>query len=229
VEVPLDSPWRGHADSRCRITVRENGSADFDITNLSYGAGVGGFRKRFEEMLPELRSRFFQQLVGNLSENATATSALTTDTRGYPASLSFSAYVADFAVIQGDALTLTIPDFSSGLFSVGGPLRKSPLAVTGKSEEIDTYEIVLPEGYTAIEHMPEQLERRNPADGAETWLTHDVTHRIEDGRLRVTVRRRARRDRAVQLSADYFPFLRDWNRRAASRACRTLTVRKRRR
>ena len=226
VEVPLDSPWRGHADSRCRITVRENGSADFDITNLSYGAGVGGFRKRFEEMLPELRSRFFQQLVGNLSENATATSALTTDTKGYPASLSFSAYVADFAVIQGDALTLTIPDFSSGLFSVGGPLRKSPLAVTGKSEEIDTYEIVLPEGYTEIEHLPESLLLSNPICPDEAWLTHDVTHRIVDGRMRVTVRRRARREHATQLTADYFPFLRDWNRRASSRACRTLTVRK---
>lgn len=226
VEVPLDSPWRGHSDSRCRITVRANGSADFDIKNLSYGSGVGGFRKQFEEMLPELRSRFFQQLVGNLSENATATSALTTDTKGYPASISFSAYVADFAVIQGDALTLTIPDFSSGIFSVGGPLRKSPLAVTGKSESVDTYEIVLPEGYTEIEHLPESLLLSNPTRPEETWLAHDVSHRIADGRLHVTVRRRTRREHATQLSADYFPFLRDWNRRASSRACRTLTVRK---
>ena len=228
VDVPLDSVWRGHTDSRCRITVRANGSADFDITNLTYGSGVGSFRKRFEEMLPELRSRFFQQLVGVLSENATATSALTTDTTGYPAALSFSAYVADFAVIQGDALTLTIPDFSSGLFSVGGPLRKSPLAVSGKSEEIDTYEIVLPEGYTEIEHLPENLLLSNPMRPGETWLKHDVSHRVEGGRLHVTVRRRTRREHATQLPADYFPFLRDWNRRAASRACRTLVVRKRR-
>ncbi|MBR1587431.1 MAG: DUF3857 domain-containing protein [Kiritimatiellae bacterium] len=226
VDVPLDSPWRGHADSRCLITVRENGSADFDITNLTYGAGVGSFRKRFEEMLPELRSRFFQQLVGNLSKNATATSALATDTRGYPASLSFSAHVADFAVIQGDALTLTIPDFSSSLFSVGGPLRKSPLAVPGKAEEVDTYEIILPEGYTAVEHLPESLLLANPMRPDEAWLTHDVSQRVVDGRLRVTVRRRARREHATLLTADYFPFLRDWNRRASSRACRTLTVRK---
>ena len=226
VDVPLASPWRGHTDSRCRITVRENGAADFDITNLTYGAGVGGFRKRFAEMLPEMRSRFFQQLVGKLSENATATSALTTDTTGYPASLSFSAYVADFAVIQGDALTLTIPDFSGNLFSVGGPPRKSPLAVMGKSEEVDVYDIILPAGYTKIEHLPESLLLSNPMRPDEAWLTHDVSHRIEDGRLRVTVRRCVRREHATQLSADYFPFLRDWNRRAASRACRTLVVRK---
>ena len=228
VDVSLDSVWRSHEVSRCRITVRENGSADFDITNLTYGSGVGSFRKRFEEMLPELRSRFFQQLVGALSENATATSALTTDTKGYPASLSFSAYVADFAVIQDDALTLTIPDFSSSLFSVGGPLRKSPLAVMGKNEAIDVYEIVLPKGYVEIERLPENLLLSNPMRPEEAWLTHDVSHRIEDGRLHVTVRRRVRRERATQLSADYCPFLRDWNRRAASRACRTLVVRRRR-
>ena len=226
VGVPSDSPWRGRADSRCRITVRANGSADFDVTNFTYGAGVGGIRKKFEEMRPEMRSRFFQQLVGNLAENAVATSELVTETKGYPAYVAFSAYVADFAVLQDDALTLTIPDFSSNLFSVGGPLRKSPLAVMGKSEEIDTYEIVLPKGYVEIERLPESLRLVNPADGTDVWLTHDMSHEVVDGVLRVTVRRRARREHATQLPADYFPFLRDWNRRAASRACRTLVVRR---
>ena len=41
------------------------------------------------------------------------------------------------------------------------------------------------------------------------------------------VRRRAHRARATQLTADYFQFLRDWNRRASSSACRMLTIRKR--
>ena len=226
IDVPPDSPWRGRADSRCRITVRDNGSADFDITNFTYGARVGGLRKKFEEMRPEIRSRFFQQLVGTLSENATATSDLVTETAGYPAYIAFSAYVADFAVLQDGMLTLTIPDFSGSLFSVGGTLRKSPLAVMGKSEEIDTYEIVLPKGYTEIEHLPESLRLANPADGLDIWMTHDVSHTVVDGQLHVTVRRRAHRARATQLTADYFPFLRDWNRRAASRACRTLTLRK---
>ena len=227
VDVPLASTWRGHTDSRCRIEVRENGAADFDITNLTYGSAVGSFRKRYEEMLPEMRNRFFQQLVGNIAENATATSELVTDTASYPARLSFSAYVADFAALQDDMLTLTVPDFSGNLFSVGGPLRESPLAVLGKSEALDTYDIVLPEGYTEIEHVPESLLLSNPARPDEAWLTHDVSHRIEGGRLHVTVRRRVMRERATLLSSDYFPFLRDWNRRAASRAARTLTVRKR--
>ncbi len=226
VDVPLDSPWRGHAESYCRITVRENGAADFDITNLTYGSAVGGFRKRYEEMRPEMRSRFFQQLVGNLSDNATATSELATDTRGYPASLSFSAYVADFAVMQDDTLTLTIPDFSGNLFSVGGAVRESPLGISGRSAAVDAYEIVLPPGYTELEHLPEQMQLANPMRPGEKWLVHEVSHRMVDGRMHVTVRRRVRRERATMLSADYHPFLRGWNRRAASSAARVVVVRR---
>jgi hypothetical protein len=97
----------------------------------------------------------------------------------------------------------------------------------GKAEAIDTYEIVLPKGYTEIEHLPENLRLVNPADGSDVWMTHDVSHKVVDRQLHVTVRRRAHRARATQLTADYFQFLRDWNRRASSRACRTLTIRKR--
>jgi hypothetical protein len=226
VEVPMDSAWRGHTDSRCRITVRENGAADFDITNLTYGPTVGSFRKRFEEMRPEPRSRFFQQLVGGLAENATATSELVTDTKSYPAELSFSAYVADFAVVQDDVLTLTIPDFTGSLFQIGEGERKSPLAVNGRTAEVDTYEIVLPPGYTEVEHLPDSLKLANPRDGADMWLTQDVTCGMKDGRLHVTVRRRQRRVRAIRLPADYGRLLREWNRIAASQDARTLMVRR---
>jgi len=226
VELPEDSVWRSKEDSNCRITVRENGSADFEVRNLTYGPGVGGFRKRFEEMRPEPRSRFFQQLVGGLAENATATSELVTDTKSYPAELSFSAYVADFAVVQDDVLTLTIPDFTGSLFQIGEGERKSPLAVNGRTAEVDTYEIVLPPGYTEVEHLPDSLKLANPRDGADMWLTQDVTCGMKDGRLHVTVRRRQRRVRAIRLPADYGRLLREWNRIAASQDARTLMVRR---
>ena len=77
-----------------------------------------------------------------------------------------------------------------------------------------------------LEHLPENLLLSNPMRHDEAWMKHTVSHKIVDGRMHVTVNRRARREHATQLPADYFQFLRDWNRRASSRACRTLTVRK---
>lgn len=224
--APADAAWAAREDNVCRMEVRANGAVDFDITNRTYGARVGALRKNFVELLPERRTRFHQKLLGALAQNATATGELETDTEGYPFALAFRAYAEGFAVAKDDALTVTIPDFTERLFAVGGEQRRSPLAVTGKDEVVDTYEIVFPEGYDAVECLPEALTLRNPHDEADVWLRQTVAAKVADGRLHVTVRRRAGRAKAVRLDAAYAPFLREWNRRAAALNARTVTARR---
>lgn len=224
--VPVVSNWTTRAENVCRMTVRENGAVDFDLTNRLWGAGVGTFRKRYAEMLPELRNRHQQELVGQIAQNATATREFETDVVGYPAALSLACYVPEYAVAKDGAITLRIPDFETPPFSLGGPERKSPIFVGGKSEVVDVYEIVFPAGYTQIERLPRGFSLRNPADTKDEWLTYTVSSRIEDNCLHVTLRRCARREKATKLSADFFPFLRDWNRRATSLEGRTVTVRR---
>ncbi|MGN0847771.1 MAG: DUF3857 domain-containing protein [Kiritimatiellia bacterium] len=221
-----DPQWESREENVCRMEVRVNGAVDFDITNWTFGASVGGLRKRFAELLPEARSRFHQKVLGALAQNATATGELETDTEGYPFTLSYRAYAEGYAVARADGLTVKIPDFVGKVFGVGGERRRAPIAVTGKNEVVDTYEVVFPEGYTEIEHLPESFEIRNPLDADDVWLRHDVSSRVVEGRLHVTVRRRVCRARATLLGADYHPLLHDWNRRAASAAARTLSVRR---
>ena len=210
------------------MTVRENGAVDFDVESRSFGAGVGDFRKRFTEMLPEMRSRYYQQLVGKLAQNATATSELETDVKDYPAKRSFSAYAPEFAVVRDGRISVRIPDpdFESRLFALDSAARKSPILISGKSEAVDEYEIVFPKGYDKVEHLPTALTLRNPSDSKDVWLTHTATSRMKDGRLVVTVKRCAYRAKATTLTADYAPFLQEWNRRATSLDARTVTVRK---
>ena len=140
--------------------------------------------------------------------------------------MTFSAYAPEYAVAKGDSLTLRIPDFGDELFSLGGPVRKSPISISGKSWSADEYEITFPKGYTKVEHLPTELKLVNPLDPKDVWLTHKVMSKVRDGRLVVTVKRMVFRSRAVMLSADYYPFLRDWNRRASSLDVRTVSVRK---
>ena len=104
-------------------------------------------------------------------------------------------------------------------------MRKSPIAVNGKSWSLDVYEITFPKGYTKVEHLPSELKLCNPLDPKDVWLTHKATSEMRDGRLVVTVKRVVFRSKAVMLTADYYPFLRDWNRRASSLDARTVTVR----
>ena len=121
---------------------------------------------------------------------------------------------------------MRIPDFDEDLFDVGGPGRKSPISISGKTWSLDVYEIVFPEGYAKVEHVPQELKLCNPLDRNDVWLTHKTTSAMRDGRLVVTVKRMTFRPKAAMLSADYHAFLRDWNRRAASAEARTVSVRK---
>ena len=224
--APTNFTWYAATKYTCKMSVRENGAVDFDVESLSWGPGVGDFRKSFSEVLPEMRNRFYQKLISKLAQNATATRELKTDVEGYPAKTTYSAYAPEYAVAKDDCLTLRIPDFDDELFSLGGPMRKSPISVTGKSWSTDVYEITFPKGYTKVEHLPCELTLRNPLDPKDVWLTHKATSEMRDGHLVVTVRRCVSRAKAVSLSADYYPFLRDWNRRATSLDARTVTVRK---
>ncbi|MBQ4199879.1 MAG: DUF3857 domain-containing protein [Kiritimatiellae bacterium] len=210
----------------CKMSVRENGAVDFDVESFAWGAGVGTFRKAYSEVLPEMRSRFYQKLISRLAQNATATRELETDLESYPAKMSFSAYAEDYAVANDECLTVRIPDFDEDLFDVGGPGRKSPISISGKTWSLDVYEIVFPEGYAKVEHVPQELKLCNPLDRNDVWLTHKTTSAMRDGRLVVTVKRMTFRPKAAMLSADYHAFLRDWNRRAASAEARTVSVRK---
>jgi len=224
---PFASEWESLGDNRCLMTIRENGGVDFDVTNLLYGAGVGGFRKRFAEMLPEMRTRFYQQLVGSIAQNATATKELVTDTDSYPAETSFSAYVENFAVVQDEAMTVVLPDFTSAPFGVSGSTRTTPFSIGGKTPEIDSYEVVFPKGWRRVERLPDSFRFSDPSGRETDWeLVQESSARVaEDGLLHVTVRRHARRARALLFAADYFPMFREWNRRAASPAARTIVVR----
>jgi len=219
--------YRAHEDNFCRLTVRANGAVDFDVRNRTYGPAVGGLRKRFTELLPEMRSRFFQQLVGALAQNATATSELVTDTEAYPFELAFSAYAENYAVVSGDALTVRIPDFTGRIFGVADEAtRVSPIALGAQDETRETYEFVFPRGYTVPEILPATLELRNPALPEEVWLRQRVTKTCTNDMLTVTVCRETCRPEATLLPSDYQAFLRDWNRRAAALSARTLSVRR---
>lgn len=208
------------SSSNISMSVRENGTVDVDFTSELSGAGVGAFRRKYEEMLPEDRSRHFQSLLGQIADNATATRELETDISGYPAKLSFSAMVPGMAVMDDDSITLTIPDFVDDLITVGGPGRKSPIAVSGADAERITYTISFPKGYTTVEHIPQEW--------SNWWGSLSVrTGKDVDGRLVVSVdRARVARDEATVSQASTYELYKAQNATACGRAGRTVIVRK---
>jgi hypothetical protein len=224
--VDCGAVWAPRSESGMKLDVRPNGAVDFTVRNRTWGVSVGRWRKHFSEMLPEARERAYQQLLGGIAQNATATSPLETDLDSYPFEMSFSAYAEGYAVSKGDTITLELPAFKSNVFGVGSAARRlSPIYLGGTDGDVDSFEITFPEGYTVVESLPSSFAMKNPR-GRETWLEHKVTSEVKEGRLVVRVVRTARRAAAVQLGADFFPYLKGWNSRAASREARTIAVRK---
>ena len=213
-------------DERFEIDIRENGAVDIAVRNRSYGSRVGLFRKRFEEMLPELRERFHQTLLGEISQAASATGELVTDTKGYPAETRFECFVPDYARVCGDAVSVTLPPFDETLPALTGTVRGTPVAVAAEDPKTETLVVRFPEGYTEAERLPEPFVIRDPFDPSRTWCRTEVASAVRDGRLEVTVAKETFGRGPAVLAREYFPLFRDWTRRDTAPSARTVTARR---
>ena len=225
--VPSDGDFVDAEDEKLEFSVRENGAVDLDYSLERHGASVGSARKRYAEMLPEIRSRHFQQMLGRIAQSASATRELVTDTEGYPFALSFSAFIPDMAVLSGDAISFEIPQLAAQPFEISGTVRELPIGVGGaETRETARYRVVFPKGYTKVESLPVPFEIRNPLDAGEVWVGVTVASEVKDDVLSVdiVVTRNVRCE--AMLPAEYLALLKEWNRLAGSKANTTVVVRR---
>ena len=225
--VTQDASFATYTSRETKLFVRENGAVDFEVSREAYGPGVGAFRRKYEEMLPEDRSRHHQKLLGAVAQGASATGDLVTDTSSYPARLSFKCYVPSFATVEDGAISLVLPDFSDPIFPLSDAARTTPVDVGAKDGARSVYEVTFPKGYDAVEHLPGSFAMRDPLDFNHVWHQASASTRFDDdGRLVVTVvRDRAPRIQTV-LAPEYASMLKGWSRVASSEANRTVTVRR---
>ena len=199
---------------------------DLTVENEICGSGVGGFRKTYSEMLPEIRSRRYQAILGQIAQAASATSELETDTKGYPARQRFSCFIPDFATVQGDAITIQIPPLVSSIPSLTGTARQTPFAVAATDWESEEVTIRFPEGYTEIESLPKPCVFPNPRNPSEIWQTSWILTKIENGGLVVTLHGSVNKRSYSWHAASFYELIKDWSRISSSRSNRTITIRK---
>ena len=208
------------------ITVRENGAVDMVVEATKRGPGVGSFRKKYAEMLPEDRSRHHQELLGGIAQAASATGELETDVEGYPARRAFACYVPDYATVGKDTVTIQLPALDCPVPNYTGTVRRSPFAVEAEENESQVVTVRFPEGYTEIEHLPDAFTFADPSDPSRPWLESIVTSEVKDGVVTVKVERRTSKRPYTWHAASLFGLVRDWRRIGTSRSNRTISVRK---
>ena len=225
VTVP-DSSFADHEEERSEYVIRENGSVDLTVENLMCGTGVGAFRKTYSEILPEDRSRRYQAILGAVAQAATATRELETDVESYPAKRRFSCFIPDYAIVQGDAITIQIPPLVSSIPSLIGAVRQTPFAISAANSEAETVTIRFPEGYTEIENLPKPFVLANPLNPSEIWIESEVSSSIQDNILTVVLSRKSNKHIYSFYNASFYELIKDWSRLASSRASRTVVVRR---
>lgn len=209
------------------LEVHENGSVDMTVKMALWGSTVGAFRQQYAEILPEDRNRLHQEILGSIAQAAKATGELKADITSYPARREFQCSVPDYAAVAGDTITLQLPPLLSTIPSITGKVRRTPFAVNSAGAADETYVVRFPAGYTKIEHLPEAFTFANPYDSRYPWLIAKVSSEIDnEGRLVVTIRRDVKGRTYSWYYADFVDLIRDRNRIAASRANRTIVVRK---
>ncbi len=199
--------------------IRPGGGVDIEAAVYRRGSGVGAFRKRFSEMLPEERTRYYQSLLGSIAQAASATGDLEADVESYPAKLSFKCFVPDYAVVADDCVMLTLPEFKCPLPVLAANTRVSPLSIRSDEEREEVVTVRFPEGYGEIEHLPEALTE-------DLGGSRSVCARTENGRLVVTITHKTRRRPALVYERERFFWLKEIRRRSLSRANRTIVVRR---
>ena len=216
----------GRTENFMSFDVNETGAARIMVSNTTWGVAVAALRKRYAEMLPEMLARHHTELIGDIAESAEAISDLKTDVEGYPFTITYSAYAPNYAAKNGDTLTLVVPGLGGTFLPSGESERKSPFGVGGRLRPtVFIREVVLPEGYTAVEHLPEPWEIVFPGDSAAR-VRSTVKSRVEEGRLHVTFREEQLPGGSRMFMKDWLGFFRDWNRRTGSRLIRTIVVRR---
>ena len=208
------------------IQVRDNGAVDMMVGTSVWGSGVGAYRRKWSEILPEDRQRAYQSLLGNVAQAATATGDLETDVESYPAKTKFTCFIPDYAVVSGDTITLQLPSLISSIPTYTGKARQTPFAVGATYRKSQRIAVRFPEGYTLAEHLPESFYFADPLDPKAPWLDCRVESVVEKGCLEVRIFREVHKRIEAWYKPDFIELVRDRNRIAGSRANRTIVVRR---
>jgi hypothetical protein len=148
-----------------RIVLTPEGNARIAVTRKDYGEWFAARHKMFDEMPPEERNRFYQEMVAEISQAAVADCNLTTSFDSYPGVESYGVQVQRYAVRDGDYLYFELPRALGPLFGLRSDTHENPFYQAGDQGLRITTIIELPKGFSTVVLAPGQKEWRLPAGG----------------------------------------------------------------
>jgi transglutaminase-like putative cysteine protease len=116
------------------LHVKADGDVTITRTRRYFGQAFGRMNRRFEEMTPELRRRYHQEAVAEVSQAARAEGDLTTDFSTYPGTETMTVAVEGYGIRDGQYLYLNLPASLEDLLWLRSDTREHPLYLSSPQE-----------------------------------------------------------------------------------------------
>jgi transglutaminase-like putative cysteine protease len=152
------------------IRLDADGNAEVSVSEASRGGWFGAENRKFSEMPPEERRRYFEETVAGLSQNAEAVGDLVTDFALYPGTESFTARVTSLAIRDGDFLYLSLPRTLNNLLGLRADQRTNPIFWGSPRRFRIVTVIALPPEFSETVLAPSEFFWNAPADAGATWV-----------------------------------------------------------
>jgi transglutaminase-like putative cysteine protease len=194
------------AQTVMRLTLGENGDARLSVRRELFGNAFGAENRRFTEMTPEERRRHHQEMLGELSQAATACGELVTDFTRYPGVIELEAQAPRYAVRLGDYLQFPLPVGLDDVLNPRADSRENPLYLSSPIHVRRTVSVAYPSSF-AVCHAPEPL-RLDKRGGLPLRASSEVATARQDGVALLTTQFEAQAGPAIVPSDLYEEFLR---------------------
>ena len=210
------------AEQSYRISLEETGRARVTFTRRYFGTGFGAFHRKFAELPPEERRRYYQERTAQLSQAAEAESDLVTDYGSYPGVEAFTVGIDRYAVRSGKYLYLALPGGLGDIFRLRADRRVNPLYRAEPMRSLTAYEIELPPATAGVLVVPADLSWDGPAGLGRVTVTQKETAGPE-GRVIIEIRQETDMHPAVVPEENYAALL-DIHRRTTHADMRTVLI-----
>jgi len=169
------------------VAVQANGDTVIRKRTNYYGSHYADARKKFAEMVPEQRRRYFVEAVAQISQAATAEGDLMTAFDSYPGVEQFTVRVPRYAIRTDDPsavssgpngyLYFTMPASLQDTFGFRSETRDNPVFWPGPRWITLRTRLTLPKEFTALALKPAEIEWKAPQDAG---VVRVLTHRIKE-------------------------------------------------
>jgi len=213
---------RDRSEKDYLLEVTETGDARITVTERFFGTGFGRFHRRFAELPPEERRRYYRELVAKISQAAEPESDLITEYDRYPGTKVFTATIERYAVRSGHHLYFNLPSEKRRILPLRSDRREGPLFRREPADTVSSYRIRLPDSAKEVYFVPEDISWNAPAGLGSLEFRTVVPVKGDDTR-EIEIRREVHFDSAVIPVHDYSSLV-GMNRKISHPAARTILV-----